>query len=156
MNEEGVPANDGAHHSHLSFPVVGLGGSAGAINALLKFFEHMPARPGMAFVVVMHLSPKHKSSIAHIHQHVTSMPVTQVTETAPIEQDHDYVIPPTYMLSMNDGCLRLEQLKRPLGRHVAIDIILRTLGDAHNDRAVGLARVKEQGGFSIAQSLTGA
>src|SRR3569623_914380 len=169
MNEEGVPANDGTHLSHLSFPVVGRGGSAGAINALLKFFEHMPARPGMAFVVVMRLSPKHKSSIAHILQNVTSMPVTQVTETAPIEQDHVYVIPPTYMLSMNDGCLRLEQIKRPLGRHVAIDIFFRTLGDAHNERAVavvlsgmgadgavGLARVKEQGGITIAQSPTDA
>jgi len=168
MNEEGLPDND-TLASRLTFPVVGLGGSAGGINALLRFFQNMPAQPGMAFVVVMHLSPKHKSNIAHILQNVTSMPVTQVTQTAAIEQDHVYVIPPSHILSMNDGCLRLEQMKRPLGRHVAIDIFFRTLGDAHKERAiavimsgmgadgaVGLARIKEQGGITIAQSPTDA
>jgi len=69
--------------SHLSFPVIGIGASAGGLGALLKFLEHMPAGNGMAFVVVVHLSPRHVSNLPALLQSATRMTVTQVTTAMP-------------------------------------------------------------------------
>lgn len=150
--------------SDLSFPVVGLGASAGGIDALKTFFSHLSGKPDMAFVVVVHLSPDHESVLDKILQASTTLPVTQVTKPIPIERNHIYVIPPAAGLSMNDGYLRVSVSKRLHGRHVAIDEFFRALADVHTTRAVGivlsgggsdgsvgLARIKEQGGVTFAQ-----
>ena len=151
--------------SHLNFPVVGIGASAGGIGALLRLFEHTPQQSGMAFVVILHLSPKHDSSVDAILRKVTRMPVLQVNEQTPIARDHIYVISPTRQLSMADGHLSVSELERPRGRHVAIDVFFRTLADVHRERsvsivlsgtgsdgAIGLRHVKERGGVTFAQS----
>ena len=91
--------------AHVDVPVVGIGASAGGIKALLEFFEHMPQSSGMAFVVVLHLSPKHESSLDKVLQAVTKMPVLQVNEAVQIEKDHIYVISPAKELAMFDGTL---------------------------------------------------
>ena len=103
-------ADDGAplEPSRLTFPVVGLGASAGGLNALLRFFEQMPAASGMAFVVVLHLSPRHASNAAGVLQGATRMAVTQVTGRTRIVADHVYVIPPNKDLAMDDGHLDLK------------------------------------------------
>ena len=75
-------------------PVVGLGGSAGAIQALREFFAAMPPRPGMAFVVVLHLSREHESMLADLLQRVTALRVMKVTGTVAMEPDTVYVVPP--------------------------------------------------------------
>src|ERR1700712_5490460 len=67
--------------SPLTFPVVGIGGSAGGLQALLQFFKNMPPHPGMAFVVILHLAPDHESNGAAILQRVTSLPIAQVTSS---------------------------------------------------------------------------
>ncbi|HZE91136.1 MAG TPA: chemotaxis protein CheB, partial [Rhizobacter sp.] len=152
-------------HSHLAFPVVGIGASAGGVTALQRLFGQMPAKTGMAFVVVVHLSPKHESTLDKILQNATPMPVSQVTAAAHIEADHVYVIPPSKGLSMSDGCLRLTDSPRVDGRSVAIDLFFRSLAEAHGERAFcvvlsgsgcdgaqGLGRVKELGGVTLAQS----
>jgi two-component system CheB/CheR fusion protein len=149
--------------SPLSFPVVGIGGSAGGLQALLRFFQNMPADPGMAFVVILHLARDHESNAAAILQRVTSMPVAQVASSVPIEPNHVYVIAPGADLSMNDGHLEVSDL-RP-GPAVAIDVFFRTLAQVHasraicvvlsgtgSDGAVGLTRVKEVGGITMAQT----
>ncbi|MFC4278574.1 CheR family methyltransferase [Achromobacter aloeverae] len=149
--------------SDLHFPVVGIGASAGGIEALRKFFEHMPASPGMAFVVVLHLSPEHDSVLDRILQASTDMPVIQVTDSIAVQADHVYVIPPAASLEMNDSYLRTKPMKRQ-GHPVAIDQFFRTLADVHRQRAVGivltgggsdgsvgLARIKERGGITMAQ-----
>jgi two-component system CheB/CheR fusion protein len=159
---EDVPASTS---SHLNFPVVGIGASAGGIGALLRLFEHTPQQTGMAFVVILPLSPKHDSSIDAILRKVTRMPVLQVNEQTSIERDHIYVISPTRQLSMADGHLSVSALERPRGRHVAIDTFFRTLADVHRERSVsivlsgtgsdgalGLRHVKERGGVTLAQS----
>lgn len=146
------------------FPVVGLGASAGGLQALKRFFEGMPAESGMAFVVIMHLSPEHESHAAAILQNTTRMSVTQVNEQVRVEPNHVYVIPPTKHLAMEDGHIRLSEPTRPTGRHVAVDLFFRTLADTHQTRAVcivlsgtgadgsvGVKRVKEAGGLAIAQ-----
>ncbi|MGW9067499.1 CheR family methyltransferase [Achromobacter animicus] len=161
-----VPNNKpGVARSDLSFPVVGLGASAGGIDALKTFFSNMPPKPGVAFVVVVHLSPDHESILDKILQASTELPVRQVTKPVPILRDHVYVIPPAASLSMNDGYLRISAgANRPEGRQIAIDEFFRTLADVHTNRAVGivlsgggsdgsvgLSRIKEQGGVTFAQ-----
>ncbi|MBT2322309.1 PAS domain-containing protein [Variovorax paradoxus] len=151
--------------SSLNFPVIGIGASAGGLEALLHFFEQMPAQSGMAFVTILHLSPKHESSAAEILQRATRMPVTQVTKDTAIEADHVYVIPPGVDLMMDDGHLRPARRERAKGPHVAIDVFFRTMALVHRERAVcivlsgtgsdgavGLTKVKEQGGVTMAQS----
>lgn len=151
--------------SHLTFPVVGIGASAGGLQALLQFFEYMPNDNGMAFVVIMHLSAKHESNAHKIIQGKTRMPVIQVTQPIPIEKNHVYVISPSQQLLMRDGHLSASKSERKRGELVAIDLFFRTLADAHRERsfglvlsgtggdgAVGLSRVKEQGGVTIAQA----
>ena len=153
-----LPLQNGA------FPVVALGGSAGGIAALQSFFRNLPADSGMAFVVVLHLSPDYESSLASVLGSATAMPVMQVTETTLIEADHVYVIPPTHLLSMHDGHIELAARQRDGGKRVAVDLFFRTLAEAmtaraicvvlsgtDSDGAIGLKRIKERGGLTIAQ-----
>jgi two-component system CheB/CheR fusion protein len=158
-----APEDEG---SSLHFPVVGVGASAGALAALTKLFEGLPATTGMAFVVVMHLSPRHESSAAEILQKTTRMPVRKVTEATDIAPDTVYVIPPNHGLSMVDGQVNLTPLERDHGRHVVIDLFFRTLARTHRERAVavllsgsgtdgsvGIGDIKQEGGVILAQSL---
>ena len=160
-----VPQRRELSPSSLDFAVVGIGASAGGLQAIKQFFEHMPKDNGMAFVIVLHLSPDHQSIADKIIQESTKMPVLQVTEAVPIEKNHVYVISPAHQLSMNDGYLKVSPAEPRQGGHVAIDLFFRDLADVHKDRAfclvlsgtgsdgaVGLSRIKEQGGVTIAQS----
>ena len=158
------PAQPPPRPRPLDFPVVGIGASAGGIQALLRFFEQMPQDAGMAFVIVLHLSPKHESRADEVIQRVASMPVLQVRESMPIEKNHIYLISPSNELSMTDGYLRVAQADRLAGRPVAIDRFFRSLADVHGTRAisvilsgtgsdgtVGIGRIKECGGITLAQ-----
>ena len=149
-----------------TFPVVGIGASAGGVSALLRFLENMPAGNGMAFVFVLHLSPSHESAADLILQKATRMPVIQVSEKVRIAADTVYVIAPDKDIEMQDGHLTVRPQSRPIGHHVAIDIFFRALAAAHSERAfaiiltgtgqdgsVGIARIKEQGGVTMAQSV---
>src|SRR5262245_11441931 len=88
-----------------NFLVVGLGASAGAIKAFKEFFTRVPADSGMAYVVILHLSPEHESKLAEILQLSSEIPVTQVKGTVRIKPNQVYVIPPNQSLSMKDGHL---------------------------------------------------
>jgi two-component system CheB/CheR fusion protein len=147
------------------FPVVGIGASAGGLPATLRLLENLPSANGMAFVVILHLSPTHESTASSVLQRATKMPVLQVTEPTRIEKDHVYVIPPNRHMTMVDGMLGLEPLDRPVGKHVAVDIFFRTLADSKRERAVaivlsgtgtdgavGVCRIKEQGGVTLVQT----
>ena len=159
------PTERGIVQSTVDFPVVGIGASADGLSALLRFFENMPSNNDMAFVVILHLSPKHQSSADHVLQRATRMKVIQVTTPVPLERNHVYVIAPNQQLSMVDGFLSVTEQRRPRGGHVAIDIFFRTLAEVHSERAVaivlsgtgsdgavGLTRIKAQGGVTLAQS----
>jgi two-component system, chemotaxis family, CheB/CheR fusion protein len=144
--------------------VVGLGASAGGIAPLQQFFGDMDPKSGLAFVVVMHLSPEHESQLASVLQQKTAMPVTQVTESVRVQPNHVYVIPPNHQLSFEDSTLGLLPPQQPLGRRVTIDLFFRTLAHAYGQRAVcvimsgtdsdgviGLRHVRAQGGLTIVQ-----
>jgi len=146
-------------------PLVGLGGSAGAIPALQSFFEAMPPDSGQAFVVVLHLAPEHESTLAELLQRCTAMPVIQLAGRERVEPGKVYVIPPRKAIKTLDGYLELaDESLAPHGRHVAIDLFFRTLADTHGphaaavvlsgadgDGATGIKRIKERGGLTVAQ-----
>ncbi|SDT55104.1 CheR family methyltransferase [Pseudomonas prosekii] len=149
----------------LDFGVVGIGASAGGLQAIKLFFENMPQDNGMAFVIILHLSPDHESIADKIIQESTKMPVLQVTESVAIERNHVYVISPAHRLAMDDGRLEVSPADPRLGRTSAIDLFFRDLADVHRERAfclvlsgtgsdgaVGLSRIKEQGGVTLAQA----
>ena len=144
--------------------MVGLGGSAGGIAALQGFFASAPADSGMAFVVVMHLAADRESALAQILQRSTSMPVEQVKRHVKVKANHVYVIPPGKTLKAANGYLACADLSAERGRRVAVDLFFRTLADTHGphaaaivlsgadgDGAIGIKRIKERGGLTIAQ-----
>src|SRR5256885_553049 len=97
--------------------VVGLGASAGGIGPLQQFFTDMDPESGLAFVVVMHLSPEYESQLANVIQQKTRMPVTQVNEPVQVRPNHVYVIPPNHQLTFEDSTLHLvPRNNRPAGR----------------------------------------
>lgn len=147
----------------VNFPIIGIGASAGGFRALATLLRNMPPESGMALVVILHLASG-PSAADKVLQRATGIPVVQVTHTMPILPDKVYVIPPDRCLKMSDGHLVLDELERRAARPVAVDIFLRTLAEAHGERAVGvvlsgmgsdgtagLACIKELGGVTIAQ-----
>lgn len=130
-----TPKSGALEPSHLDFAVVGIGASAGGLQAVKRFFENMPKDNGMAFVVIFHLSPDHQSSAGKLIEQATQMPVIQVTSAVPIQKNHVYVISPAQHLSMNDGHLRVLQQAPRRGGHVTIDLFFRDLAEVHKERA---------------------
>ncbi|MEZ4435591.1 MAG: CheR family methyltransferase, partial [bacterium] len=144
--------------------VVGIGASAGGLAALRQLFRAMPGDSGLAFVIVMHLSPEHESHLADLLQQYSLMPVLQVTRTLPVEPDHVYVIPPGRNLSALDSHLRLSALEAERRERAPIDHFFRTLAETHERKAIGLVltgtgsdgtlgikHVKERGGLTLVQ-----
>ena len=107
----GDPAFDGKNgeprepsHSK-SFPIVGVGASAGGLEALSELLAHLPAKTGMAFVLIQHLDPTHSSQLSDLMSRVTKMPVSEASDGMGVEPDHVYVIPPNANLAILDGVL---------------------------------------------------
>lgn len=166
VEEEAGPLIDNIvpSYGYQQTPMVGLGGSAGAIGALQAFFENMPPEPGMVFVVVLHLAPDHASTLPQMIQKWTRMPVQPAQDGELTEVNRVYVIPPGKLITAMNGHLRLTDLDREAGRRVAVDLFFRSLADSHGphaaavvlsgadgDGALGVKRIKERGGLTIAQ-----
>ncbi|MFK0310098.1 CheR family methyltransferase [Pseudomonas sp. NPDC090233] len=160
-----APASSAVETNAVNFPVVGIGASAGGLEALQVFFDHLPAENDMAFVLVMHLSPDHDSVIDEILQAHTQMRVQQVTQSCRIQKNCVYISSPGCRLEMTGDQLIVKPAQPAAGMHVAIDLFFRDLACAHQSRAVGivlsgsgsdgalgLARIKEEGGITLAQS----
>jgi two-component system, chemotaxis family, CheB/CheR fusion protein len=120
------------------FPVVGIGGSAGSFSAMEKFFTHMPADSGMAFVVVLHLDPNHKGQISSVIQNYTPIPVLEAADGTMIERDHIYVIPPNKDIGIHNRKLLLMQPAKSRGQRMPIDYFLQSLAEDQMNRAVGI------------------
>ncbi|WP_135435330.1 CheR family methyltransferase [Hymenobacter fodinae] len=117
------------------FPIVGLGGSAGSLEALELFFTHLPAQTGAAFVVVTHLGPQ-QSELVQVLQGFTSLPVLQATDGLRVRPDHVYVIPPNYDISLLHSTLLLFAPTQPQARRLPIDFFFQSLAKDAHDRAV--------------------
>ena len=160
------PADDGddLREAGPTFTIVGVGASAGGLEAFSQLLRSLPADANLAVVYIQHLAPKYESTLASLLSATTSMPVAQVTDKTPIRPGHVYVIPPNAFLSISRGNLRLTP--RPEGRlqHAPVDYFFRSLADYAQQRAVGvvlsgtdsdgatgLRGIKAVGGITLAQ-----
>ena len=145
--------------------IVGIGASAGGLNAFKTFFASMPADSSMAFVLVQHLDPSHRSLLAELIGRQTKMPVIEARDGVAVVANGVYVIPPNATLTISDGVLRLEQPAPPRHNRFPIDSFFSSLAEDQGENAVcivlsgtgsdgtsGLRTIKEHGGLTLAQS----
>jgi two-component system, chemotaxis family, CheB/CheR fusion protein len=121
-----------------AFPIVGLGASAGGLEALELFLKNVPPASGLAYVVVQHLDPTHKGILVELLQRCTSMPVVQIKDRMPLQPNQVYVIAPNRDLSLLHGVLHLLEPAAPRGLRLPIDYFLRSLAADSGDRSVGV------------------
>ncbi|MBI3461504.1 MAG: chemotaxis protein CheR [Planctomycetes bacterium] len=148
-------------------PVVGIGASAGGLEALTEFLQAMPADSGMAFVIVSHLDPEHKSALGEILSQVNRMPVREAEDGVTVESNHVYIMPPNRDMVIDQGILRLAPRAETRGLHMPVDTFLHSLAEDSRSQAIGvilsgtgsdgtrgLKEVKEAGGITFAQNET--
>jgi two-component system CheB/CheR fusion protein len=123
-----------------TFPIVGLGASAGGLAAFEAFFTGMPADrdPGMAFVLVQHLAPDHKSILADLVQRCTRMAVHEVTDGMVVQPDCVYIIPPAHDMALLNGRLQLLEPSAARGYRLPIDFFFSSLAQDQHERAIGI------------------
>ena len=122
----------------VAFPIIGIGASAGGLEALEQFLGHVPAGSGMAFVIVQHLDPTHKGIMPELLQRATRMKVIQVRDRTPVRPDCVYVIPPNKDMSILHGVLHLLAPAAPRGLRLPIDFFLRSLAQDQQERSIGV------------------
>jgi two-component system CheB/CheR fusion protein len=120
------------------FSIVGIGASAGGLEAFEAFFGACPADTGMAFVLVPHLDPDHHSLLTEILQRCTRMPVAQALDQVQVEPDHIYIIPPNREMTILNGALQLALPDHVRGQRLPIDSFLRSLADDQAEHAIGI------------------
>jgi two-component system CheB/CheR fusion protein len=146
------------------FPIVGIGASAGGLEAFTQLLSGLPKNPGMAFVLVQHLDPSHESQLTHLLANVTAMPVREVKDGMLIKPDHVFVIPPNVNLSLAKGKLKLTPRDETCVPHLPVDFLFRSLAKEQqswaigvilsgtgSDGALGLKEIKDAGGITFAQ-----
>jgi two-component system CheB/CheR fusion protein len=157
------PIENSISSEHL-FPVVGIGASAGGLEALRELFDALPASTGMAYVVILHLSPEYKSQLAAILSKNTSMQVIEASNNLHMNPNHVYVIPPNAGISISEGSITLEAIKHLNGPPLPIDGFLKSLAEHRRNTAIGvllsgtgsdgtkgLQKIKAEGGYTFAQ-----
>ncbi len=158
-----LPSHTNPHYKR-EFPIVGIGASAGGLEALEQFFHFLPHDSGMAFVVVQHLDPNHVGMMPELLQRTTQMKVSQATDNQPIQINQVYVIPPNKSLSILNGHLLLMEPIESRGLRLPIDVFFHSLANDQNENAVGiilsgmgsdgsmgLASIKEKNGITMVQ-----
>ena len=147
-----------------TFPIVAVGASAGGLEAITKLIVALPKSPGMAFILVQHLDPTHKSLMAELLDKHTTMPVVEASDGAMIEADHVYTIPSGTYLSVSGNVLRVSAPEAPRGSRKPFDFLLKSMarGTEHpiaaiiltgfdGDGSDGLPSIRQRGGLIIAQ-----
>src|SRR5712671_4495829 len=166
---ERVEGKQLASDGNNSFPVVGIGASAGGLEAFRQLLERLPVDTGMAFVLVSHLDPTHKSILTELLARRTKLPVTEVSDGMRVEPNNVYVLPPNTSMAIAEGTLHLQPREEGrAGRH-PIDYFLRTLAEDQTHRAIGvilsgtdsdgtlgLEAIKAEGGITFAQDAKSA
>jgi two-component system CheB/CheR fusion protein len=117
---------------------VGLGASAGGLEALQQFLAHVPPASGLAYIVVQHLDPTHKAMLTELLQRSTAMPVHEATGSMRVIPDAVYVIPPGSELTLVRGRLHLAEPAQPRGRRLPIDVLFSSLARDQGERAIGV------------------
>ena len=147
-----------------SFPIVGVGASAGGLVAFTELLTHLPLDTGMGFVLVQHLDPEHESALTQLLARATKMPVREITNNQRVEANHVYVIPPNTNLGIARGVLKLEPRPEMRTPHRSIDFFFESLAEDQRECAIGvilsgtatdgtlgLTAIKAEGGITFAQ-----
>ena len=155
---------NGTNQNSSEFLYVGVGASAGGLDALKKFLSNIPENSGMAFIIVQHMDPTHKSGLVNILSHYTQLKVLEVVDGVQVQPDHIYIIPPNKDLGILDGKLQLMEPIEPHGLRMPINYFLSSLSQDQQDKSVGiilsgfgtdgsigLKAIKANGGICIAQ-----
>ena len=155
---------NGTNQNSSKFLYIGIGASAGGLDALKKFLSNIPENSGMAFIIVQHMDPTHKSGLVNILSHYTKIKVEEVIDGVQIKPDHVYIIPPNKDMGILDGKLQLMEPIEPHGLRMPINYFLTSLSQDQQDRSVGvilsgfgtdgsigLKAIKANGGLCIAQ-----
>ena len=155
--------------SEKSFFIVGIGASAGGLEALEQFLAHVPANSGMAFVIIQHLDPTYKGMMPELLQRATPMAVFQAKNRMKVKPDCVYVIPPNTDLSILHGALHLLEPVAPRGLRLPIDFFFRALAEDQREHSIGvilsgmgsdgtlgLRAIKEKAGLVLAQEPSSA
>jgi two-component system CheB/CheR fusion protein len=145
--------------------IVGIGASAGGLGAFKSFLSNMMVDSGMAFILVQHLSPDHKSMLSELLARSTAMPVVEAADGMAIEANRVFIIPPDATLTVKNRCLQVERPAPPRERRRPIDTFFSSLAEDQGENAVcivlsgtgsdgtlGLKQVKENGGLTLAQA----
>lgn len=146
------------------FPVVGVGASAGGLDAFKKLIRAIPENAGLAYIFVQHLEPSHDSILVEILQKITPLPVQEITNNVVVEPNRVYVIPSNKLLTANDGRLELSPRGAKGEKNMPVDVFFASLSEVHQSHAIGvilsgtgadgtsgLMAIKEHGGFTFAQ-----
>ncbi|MFP5042191.1 chemotaxis protein CheB [Parasediminibacterium sp. JCM 36343] len=159
-------AKDGAKIKSANlFPVVGIGASAGGLEAFKKLLKAIPENSGIAYVLVQHLDPTHESMLPSLLQKATKLPVLEITDDIKVQPNHVYILPSNKMMVANDGVLELSPRTTNKGElNLPIDLFFNSLAEVHQSRAIGvvlsgtgsdgtkgLKAIKENGGITFAQ-----
>jgi two-component system CheB/CheR fusion protein len=155
------------HSPSAPFPIVGIGASAGGLEAFTELLGHLPMDTGMAFVLIQHLAPQHESMLTEVLSRATRLPVAEVTEGMEAQADHVYTIPPNTQMATEGGTLHLIPRASQRGQQMPIDHFLTSLAEDRRDKAIGvilsgtasdgtlgLKAIKAEGGFTFAQDGT--
>jgi two-component system, chemotaxis family, CheB/CheR fusion protein len=147
--------------------IVGVGASAGGLEAFTQLLSGLPVDTGLAFVLVQHLDPRHDSILPELLSSRTRMPVVQVTEGTSVKRNHVYVIPPNTTMAISGRVLHLSPRRVSDGRHMPIDVFFSSLAEdqkgnsigvilsgAASDGTLGLGAIKAEGGVTFAQDDT--
>jgi two-component system CheB/CheR fusion protein len=159
-----IPPAEEDRPNDKSFPIVGIGASAGGLEAFTNLLEHLPPDTGMAYVLVQHLAPAKDSILSELLSKTTSMPVHEVQDGMTITPDHVYVIPPNTLMTVFHGVLRLLPRAEPHTQHMPVDSFFRSLAEDQGQNAVGIIlsgtgsdgslgirAIKAEGGIVLAQ-----
>lgn len=146
------------------FPIVGIGASAGGLEAFTQLLKHLPINTGMGFVLIQHLSPDHKSLLSEILARTTQMPVIEVQDCMLVKPNHIYIIPPNTKMTLVQNLLRLTPREKAQGQDMSVDTFFNSLAQergskaigvvlsgADGDGAFGLKTIKVAGGITFAQ-----
>jgi two-component system CheB/CheR fusion protein len=150
-------------------PMVGIGASAGGLEAATRMLSEIPPDTGLAYLLVQHLDPVHESTLVPLLDRVAKIPVVQAADGMRVQADHVYVIPPNATMTVTDGHLRLVTRDLERGPHFSIDTFLCSLADVEGNAAVGvilsgtgtdgsqgIRAIKEAGGITMAQDAASA
>jgi two-component system, chemotaxis family, CheB/CheR fusion protein len=147
------------------FPIVGIAASAGGLEAFTELLKHLPTDTGMAFVLIQHLDPNHKSLLTEILARTTQMPVSEVTDGMEVEPNHVYIIPPNTKMILSQGVLQLTPREKTYGKYLPADTFFVSLAadrgvksigvvlsGSDGDGSQGLIAIKDAGGVTFAQT----